>query len=82
MALVDFLVESPDWVKYFLFLSVLSADAGIEAFTGYGLLGSIIGTVVSSIFGVQGFIITSFQLLILAVIVPLVFWVLSMYSSE
>lgn len=82
IGLVGWLSSLPDWVKYMVFLAGLSLDSGIEQLTGYGVIGSVMGFVVSKVFGLEGFSISSFQILIIAVIAPIAFWVLSHYQND
>ena len=69
----------PDWIKYFIFIGGLALDAGIAGFLGSnnGVVGTIISYVVSNTFGIQGLVITSFHILIIATIFPLVIYLIT-----
>ena len=77
-AAIGWLNSQPDWFKYFVFLAVLATDALlIEGLTGSGAIGYIITFVFQFVFGLgSNFIIYSWQLLILAAFLPVVFWLL------
>lgn len=82
IGLVGWLSSLPDWVKYAVFLAGLSADTGIEHFTGYGVVGGTLGLIVSNVFNIPGFSVTSFQVLVLALVIPLLVWVLQFYQAD
>ena len=70
------LASLPDWIKYFIFVGGLALDTSVAGFFGSnnGVVGTLISYVVSNTFGVQGLVITSFHILIIAVIFPLIIY--------
>lgn len=68
----------PPNFKYIIFLAGLTADAGIMTMVGFkeGILGGIVTGIVSQGFGVQGFVIDSWQLLVVFTIMPFALFLL------
>ncbi|MCK4429291.1 MAG: hypothetical protein KAU95_02860 [Candidatus Aenigmarchaeota archaeon] len=68
----------PPTFKYIIFLSGLTADAGLTSMVGFeqGLLGSLFTGIISQGFQIQGFVITSWQLLVVFTIMPFAFFLL------
>lgn len=70
------------WTRYFILLAGLSIDNVVGEFTGLYALETILGFVIANVFGVAGFFFPIYygvsSLLILAVIMPLVFFLIRM----
>ena len=68
----------PDTFKYIIFLAGLSADAGLFVMTGFG--NGIVATAINGIiqigFGFTTIEINSFQLLIVFIMLPIMFYCL------
>lgn len=77
---IDVLSAVPGWARYFLFLIIMSGDSALSFFVSaqgvdnQGVFGGIITFVIQNLFGVQGFVITSFNLLIIAVLSPIILY--------
>jgi len=70
----------PSWAKYVIFLAGLGIDAGIIAgYTGgTGAFGTIINLAAQAV-GIKGFYVTSPELLLFALFVPLMYLFFKMY---
>jgi len=74
----------PSWVKYFIFLIGLAGDAGFTGGItgGKGIIGSILSYSASFVFHVPNFPApTSWQLMIIAAFLPIVFYCLESQSN-
>ena len=70
------------WTRYFIILAALGLDSVIGAFSGFYILESIIGFVISNLLGLQDFIFPVYygvsSLFLLTVIMPFAFFILKM----
>jgi len=60
----------PNWAKYLIFITGLTLDTGIEQLSGYGVMGSLTSYLAANIFGMQGVVLASWQILTVAIIFP------------
>ena len=75
-----------NWTRYFILVGGLSGVNAIENIAGVYALEGLISQVVSSVFGVQGFIIPVYSgvssLVILAATAPLIFFLIGMAAHK
>ena len=70
-AFIQALTDHP-LMAYLVVLAGLSLTTGIQGLTGFGLVSFIITPVVTNVFGLHGFVITDFQILMIFVFFPLI----------
>lgn len=68
----------PNEFKYIIFLGGLTADAGLSTAFGVnqGLVGLILTSVISGTFGIEGFAITTWEVLVVFTFLPFVWFML------
>ena len=84
MGFIGWVNSLPSWVKYFVFLIGLAGDASITGGLtgGRGIIGSILQYAANFVFHVNNFPApTSWQLLVMAAFIPIVFYLLETHSS-
>ena len=75
-----FIVSLPKEFLYFVFLGGLALDSFVVTnLLGFssGGFGTLLSILISNTFGIPDFVVTSFQLLVLFTIVPVVWFILS-----
>lgn len=79
LAAVSFIFSIPKEFLYFIFLGGLALDSFLTASIGFnvGAFGALLSFVISNTFGIPAFVITSFQMLVIFTIIPIIWFMLS-----
>jgi hypothetical protein len=80
---IGWITSLPDWAKYIIFVSGVAFDAGVVGIVVQnGIIGTVLSFILQKLTGIDAITISSLQVLILAVIAPVIFYVFSAYRSQ